>query len=323
MKYSPNAATATKSSFQVTNYREDYAWAVYVPSIHQDPDHIVMTIGELEAMAQEDAHIKKIAETILRPILRPIAVMRETCDDFSTWNVDQNYVSFDAFIQDSSVIIQNARIHAIAETLLESYPDSRSTTQDNVITTADAIRTFLETTAIKDAEQQLATLKFRMQEGKHKSNVRDAGAGGGGEQILAQQGPPDHERLALEAMTVIQTINGFHSRDSKALFKSIDSLREIFNRLKPSTDPDFRFQHDHQPGGTIYWNGMYRKWFYLLQKTPNTKNSTEQVKQYFNILNPDKGSDFFKRKIWVAMDPSLRERVDNNDITLTKAMSEF
>jgi hypothetical protein len=131
--------------------------------------------------------------------------------------------------------------------------------------------------------------------------------------------PQDHERLELEAVQVIQKTNGLHNRNFEALFQNIDSLQGIFNQLKPIEDPVFSFQRAHQAGGMIYWQGMYRRWFYLLHDDSKRAGSRAPEKQYLNILNPGMRSDTFKRYIWVAMSTSLREDVVNGVMTLTEA----
>jgi predicted GIY-YIG superfamily endonuclease len=144
---------------------------------------------------------------------------------------------------------------------------------------------------------------------------------GGSEMMVAitsSDPPPDHERLALEAMTVMTKMNGLHTLDFSSLFDCMDRMRAIFNRLKPSEDPDFRFQRDDQPGGMIYWRGMYRKWFYLLRGKNSASNSPE--KTYLNVLYPGKKSSDSRRKFWVAMDNELRGDVLHGKMRITEAM---
>jgi hypothetical protein len=129
--------------------------------------------------------------------------------------------------------------------------------------------------------------------------------------------PQDHERLELEAVQVIQKTNGLHNRNFEALFQNIDSLQGIFNQLKPIEDPVFSFQRDDQDGGMIYWQGRYRKWFYLLY---NKRVGSVPEKVYLNLLYPGKKSSDMKRKFWVAMDCDLRNKVVAGEMTLTEAM---
>ena len=135
-----------------------------------------------------------------------------------------------------------------------------------------------------------------------------------------QDNPPqDHQRLALDAIAVIGKINGLHNRDFISLFNKIDLLGGIFNLLKPINDPVFRFQRDHQAGGLIYWQGRYRKWFYLLHDDKKTGSHVPE-KVYLNVLYPGMKSSNVRRKFWVAMDCDLREKVVNKEMTLTEAM---
>lgn len=131
--------------------------------------------------------------------------------------------------------------------------------------------------------------------------------------------PEDHSHWAEKALTVIRQINGV-AKGTKAafLFDLFDSLQEALDRLKPHGDPRFRFQRDNEGGGLIYWDGMYRKWFYLLAPAKSVAG-TESEKQYLSIITPPFRSDTLKRKIWVAMNPSLRKKVMENEMTLTEA----
>ena len=320
MTYATELSLATNSLVTGEQLVENYAWAVYIPSMNTEHNHFVMTIHELQILALNDKVFCNIAEVILRPILNLIAVMEETCGESSNYSIDDNYVSFSVQINESDVIVQNPRIHMVTETLLQDVPEYHTAIPPQ-LTTTQVIKAYLDKLCLEreleydNAVSELRKLRMLMIERK-----------GMHERVDAQTDPPwpaDHERLTLEAMTVIQTINGISSRDFEAFSESIDSLRGIFNQLKPSTDPEFLFQQDNQTGGVIFWGGMYRKWFYLLQKNPKTKDSTEQYRQYLNILNPDKGSDFVKRKIRVAMHTSLREKVISKKMTLKNAMSEI
>ena len=56
------------------------------------------------------------------------AVMQRICGEFSSWKIDDNYVSFDAKMQGQETVLENAYLHTIADTFLGSYPDHRNTT---------------------------------------------------------------------------------------------------------------------------------------------------------------------------------------------------
>lgn len=131
--------------------------------------------------------------------------------------------------------------------------------------------------------------------------------------------PKDHSYWVEEALTVIREINGVSKAPHAAfLFGLFDSLQEALDRLKPRGDPVFRFQRDHERGGLIYWDGMCRKWFYLLASTKLVAGPVPE-KQYLRIITPPFRSDALKRKIWVAMNTSLRKKVVEGEMTLTQA----
>ena len=131
--------------------------------------------------------------------------------------------------------------------------------------------------------------------------------------------PNDHSHWEEEALTVIGQINGVGKAPNAAfLFGLFDSLQEALDRLKPHGDPRFRFQRDHECGGLIYWDGMYRKWFYLLAPTKAVA-CTDPEKRYLSIITPPVRSDALKRKIWVTMNTSLRKKVMEGEMTLTEA----
>ncbi len=131
--------------------------------------------------------------------------------------------------------------------------------------------------------------------------------------------PKDHSHWVERALTVIRKINGVSKAPHAGfLFGLFDSLQEALDQLKPRGDPAFRFQRDHERGGLIYWDGMYRKWFYLLAPT-KLVTGTVPEKQYLRIITPPFRSDALKRKIWVAMNTSLRRKVVEGEMTLTEA----
>jgi hypothetical protein len=220
--------------------------------------------------------------------------------------------------------VENAYLHAIAETLLGSYPDYRITKPADNQTTVQDIETIIakiRQISDIDVDTELYKCERLIMEGKHA--VLDAGP------VLdvmpdlipasvQQDIPQDHQRLASDAIAVMEKING--NRDSISFFQKIDLLQGIFNLLKPSCDPEFRFQRDQQVGGRIYWQGIYRKWFYLMHD--DNKRGGSDEKMYLNVLNPGMRSNAFKRKVWVAMNASLREKVVNKEMTLTDAAKE-
>jgi len=313
MMYSVAAASATHCNVSKINLRENYTWAVYIPSLRLEYNHAIMTIQELEAMALEDMTIDEIAKNILRPILRSIAVMKETCGDYSNWRIDHNYISFDVFTQESTVIIRNARIHTITDTILDKYPDSRVTIPTNNMNTAPAIRSFLERERdrFEDAEKELARFKILMMEDKYRPNLEDT----------TPIPPPDHDRWKDEAMIESHNINALDKCKDSDFFALIDELREILDHLKRPGDAEFRFQRDDKKnGGIIYWDGLNRKWGYLLTK--DTADCTPKEKKYLNILECPVNIDAFKRKIWVAMDTNLRDMVVAGNMKITKACRE-
>jgi len=298
-----------------------YAWVVYVPSLNVDDNHAIMTIRELEAMARQDATLDEMARSILRPMLRAIAVMKRTCGESSNWKISDNYVSFDLQVDGAEVVVKNACIHTIAETLLGSFPnypaDARTTAQD--------IQSTLDNLSERGINVELGCFERLIVEGNpavsHTEGPKTVVPASDPVASSTQQDippPQDHQRLALDAMTVIKRINGLNIRNVKLFFQNIDLLQGIFNLLKPSNDQEeIRFQRNQEEGGSIYWQGRYRKWFYLLH---NTKAGSDVPgKQYLNILNPGMCSDLLKRYIWVAMNTSLREDVVNGVMTLTDA----
>jgi hypothetical protein len=286
--------------------------------------HVTITLRELKTIVGQDEALRVMA----RPILRAAAVMERTCGEFSSWNIDDNYVSFDAQLQGGGIVVKNAYLHAIAETLLGSYPDHRTTMPaDNRTTVQDmeAMIANIRQVSDIDVDTDLYKCETLMLEGKpalHAEGpkiefgvpVPDVIPSSAHQDIP----PEDDQRLASDAIAVMQKINGLHNRNFTGLFQNIDLLQGIFNLLKPTHDPVFRFQRDHQHGGLIYWQG-YRKWFYLLQEDKKTASDAPE-KQYLNVLYPRKKSSDMRRKFWVAMDCDLREKVVNKEMTLTDAM---
>jgi hypothetical protein len=138
--------------------------------------------------------------------------------------------------------------------------------------------------------------------------------------------PTNHVHWTEDALIVIRDINKItKGHGASSLFDMFDRLRNALDHLKPCGGAQFRFQRksDHESDGLIYWNGSYRRWFYLLAPTKESVAAhTVPEKQYLSILNPSIRPDALKRKIWVAMDTSLRERVMNNDITLSDAEAQ-
>ena len=121
-----------------------YAWVVYVPRLIFENTHVVMTIQELQDMAQQDPTLSEMSKAILSPILRAIAVMKTTCAEYSNWKVGDNYVSFDLQADGAEILVTNACIHTIAETLLGTYPDYRRTIPKNNRTTAQDIQSIID-----------------------------------------------------------------------------------------------------------------------------------------------------------------------------------
>jgi hypothetical protein len=321
-----------------------YAWVVYVPSLNIDDNHAIMTIRELEAKARQDATLDEMARSITgtaaptnrgdtlapsagpssSPMLRAIAVMKQTCGESSNWKISDNYVSFDLQVDGAEVVVKNACIHTIAETLLGSFPNYRSTIPADARTTAQDIQSTLDELSERGINVELGHFERLMVEGKpavsHTEGPKTVVPASDPVPSSAHQViPPSHERLALEAITVMEKIKG--TRDFISFLSNIDLLQGIFNQLKPSSDPPFRFQRDQQDGGMIYWQGRYRKWFYLLHKKKVGSDVPE--KQYLNIWNPGMCSNAFKRKVWVAMNASLREKVVNKEMTLTDAAKDL
>lgn len=113
-----NFAAATDLRSDSKELGRTYAWVVYVPNLNFENTRVVMTIQELQDMAQRDPTLSAIATSILCPILRAIAVMKTTCAEYSNWKVEDNYVSFDLRVDGAEIFVTNACIHTIAETLL-------------------------------------------------------------------------------------------------------------------------------------------------------------------------------------------------------------
>lgn len=91
--------TGNSGNMQGLEMGKTYAWVVYVPSLRIEDTHVTMTIGEL----------KNIVDTLrmmARQILRATAVMQRTCGDFSSWNIEDNYVSFDAQVQGEEIVVE-------------------------------------------------------------------------------------------------------------------------------------------------------------------------------------------------------------------------
>ena len=139
-------------------------------------------------------------------------------------------------------------------------------------------------------------------------------------QAVTLRAPPnDHNHWMEEASIVIREINEVDKGpDVASLFGLFDSLRKALDHLKPHGAAIFSFQRDHESSGLIYWDGMYRKWFYLLAPTKSVA-CTVPEKQYLSIFNPRIRPDALKRNIWVAMNSSLREKVMKSEMTLTEA----
>ena len=137
--------------------------------------------------------------------------------------------------------------------------------------------------------------------------------------------PEDCDRLIGEARKVIKQLNELKpGRNVAELFSLFDALRAALNPLRPrGSHEEFRFQADSEAGGVIYWDGMYRKWFYLLKPIKRPANPPPPDKTYLAVLDPKCRPDDFKRKLWVAMDPDLRGRVLEGKITLTAAMKDL
>lgn len=256
--------------------------------------------------------------------------MQRTCGDFSSWKIDDNYVSFDVEMQGEEIVLENAYLHMIADTFLGSYPDHRNTISTGNRTTAQDI----EATVDKmkqicdfNVGAELYSWESLIMEGKHavlhaegpKIEIVVPALDAIPSSTHQDIPPQDNQRLALDATNVIKTINGLRNRDFASLFQNIDLLQGIFNLLKPSHDPVFRFQRDHQDGGLIYWQGRYRKWFNLLQEDKKTASDAPE-KQYLNLLYPGMKSSNVRRKFWVAMDCDLRNRVVNGNMTIKDAM---
>jgi hypothetical protein len=103
-----------------------YAWAVYVPGLHQG-DRVVLSIDDLKKLVGKDPALDRVARAVLTPkaMVRPLVVMKRTCGEFCAWRVDDNYVSFAVACEDTTVVLRDVRFHAIAETLLGQCPDHR------------------------------------------------------------------------------------------------------------------------------------------------------------------------------------------------------
>jgi hypothetical protein len=139
-----------------------YAWVVYIPSLNLEDTHVTTTIHELRNMAREDATLAAMARSILRPmrIMRPIAVMKRTCGEFSHWKIGDNYVSFDVQVEGKEVLIANVRIHTIAETLLGTYPDYRKTMPTDNRSTAQVIQSILGRCSENDKKYNAANIEL-------------------------------------------------------------------------------------------------------------------------------------------------------------------
>jgi len=105
---------------------KNYVYVVYNPSANLEEKNITITIRELEMMANDDETIHLLASSILRSLLKPIAVMQRTCGEFSCWKVRDNYVSFDIEAHGSEVVVQNAGFRVITDTILGTFPDIES-----------------------------------------------------------------------------------------------------------------------------------------------------------------------------------------------------
>jgi len=294
---------------------------VYVPSLNIK--HVTMTLRELKAIVGQDETLRMMA----RQILQAAAVMQHLQGEFSSWAMDDNYVSFEVEVQGEGTVLKSASIHVIADTLLDSYPDCRRMVPAVSCTTAQDIQATLDEMKQScdfDVDAELDRFKNLLIAGNHAvlhAEGPKIESGVPVPDLIPSSAPPpqDDQRLASDAIAVMEEINGLHNRNVTGLFKKIDLLQPIFNLLKPTHDPPFRFQRDHQQGGLIYWQGRYRKWFYLLQEDKKTASDAPE-KQYLNVLYPRKKSSDMRRKFWVAMDCDLREKVVNKEMTLTEAM---
>jgi hypothetical protein len=117
-----------------------YSWVVYVPSLTIENTHVTMTLRELKDILGRKETLQRMA----RPILKVAAVVQRTCGQFSSWNIDDNYVSFNVHVQGEELILENAYLHTIADTLLGSYPDHRRTMPALTRTTAQDIEDMID-----------------------------------------------------------------------------------------------------------------------------------------------------------------------------------
>ncbi len=113
-----------------------YAWVVYIPSLGTKNNQVLMTIDELKTLSHKDPSLDKAAKAILRPLkfIRTISIMKRTCHENCNWKIGDNYVSFCVDTDNCDLVLSNIRIHTIAETLLDLYPDHRFTKTPGTLT---------------------------------------------------------------------------------------------------------------------------------------------------------------------------------------------
>lgn len=124
-----------------------YAWVVYIPSLgHHTGHHVVMTIDRLKRLARQDTHLAQSTKLILNPmhVVRLLAVMKRTCEEYCNWKVGDNYVSFTVDTDDADIVLRNVRIHTITDTLLNQCPDYRFTNDATTTTTSTILQTIME-----------------------------------------------------------------------------------------------------------------------------------------------------------------------------------
>ncbi len=101
-----------------------FGWVVYIPCLVPHSLRVVMTIDELKGMAHQDKYLHKLATSVLRPrsLVRIIAVLKRTCGDVCSWKIGHNYVSFRVAAKNTTVVLDDIRLHTITETLLGRFP---------------------------------------------------------------------------------------------------------------------------------------------------------------------------------------------------------
>jgi hypothetical protein len=162
MKYT-GSALQNGDIMQNLKTGDDFACVVYVPSLNVK--NVTMTLGELKTRVGQDETLRMMA----RQILQAAAVMQHLRGDFSSWKMDDNYVSFEIEVQGEETVLKNASIHVIADTLLDSYPDCRRTVPAVSWTTAQDIRATVD--GLKqicdfDVDAELDRFKNLLIEGK-------------------------------------------------------------------------------------------------------------------------------------------------------------